>query len=46
MIPHVIQQTIEAHAAESASTLQAVRRADRWAREHALGVARELVLKT
>jgi 1-deoxy-D-xylulose-5-phosphate reductoisomerase len=46
MIPHVIQMTMEAHTAEPVSTLQAVRRADRWAREHALDVARELELTT
>ena len=44
MIPSVIQQTMEAHTAEPVSTLQAVRRADRWARECALDVARELEL--
>ena len=44
MIPHVIEKTMEAHTAEPVSTLQAVRRADRWAREHALDVAHELEL--
>ncbi len=44
MIPRVIEKTMEAHTAEPVSTLEAVRRADRWAREHALDVARELEL--
>ena len=44
MIPHVIEKTMEAHTLEPVSTLQAVRRADRWAREHASDVARELEL--
>jgi len=42
MIPDVIAKTMEAHTTKPVSTLQAVRRADRWAREHALDVAREL----
>ena len=44
MIPHVIEKTMDAHTAEPVSTLQTVRRADRWAREHALQVAHELEL--
>ena len=44
MIPQVIEKTMEAHTPEPVSTLQAVRRADRWAREHASDVAHELEL--
>ena len=44
MIPHVIEKTMEAHTREPVSTLQAIRHADRWARDHALNVARELEL--
>jgi 1-deoxy-D-xylulose-5-phosphate reductoisomerase len=44
MIPRVIQETMDAHTTEPASTLQAVRRTDQWAREYAYGVARELEL--
>jgi len=44
MIPRVIQETMDAHTAEPASTLQAVRRADQWAREYAHGAARGLEL--
>ena len=44
MIPRVIQKTMESHTAEPVSTLQAVQRADRWARERALDVAQELEL--
>ena len=43
-IPRVIQKTMDAHTAEPVSTLQAVRRADQWAREYAGGAARELEL--
>ena len=46
MIPQVIEKTMEAHTPEPVSTLQAVRRADRWAREHASDVAHELELTT
>ena len=43
-IPRVIQKTMDAHATEPVSTLETVRRADRWAREYAHGAARELQL--
>ena len=43
-IPRVIQKTMDAHTAELVSTLQAVRRADQWAREYAHDAARELEL--
>ena len=43
-IPCVIERTMDAHTAEPVSTLQAVRRADQWAREYAQGVAGELEL--
>jgi 1-deoxy-D-xylulose-5-phosphate reductoisomerase len=43
-IPRVIQKAMQAHAAEPVSTLQAVRRADAWAREYARDAARELEL--
>ena len=43
-IPHVIQKTMDAHTTEPVSTLEAVQRADRWAREYALGTASELEL--
>ena len=43
-IPSVIERTMDAHTAEPVSTLQAVRRVDQWAREYALGAARELEL--
>ena len=43
-IPRVIQKTMDAHTTEPVSTLQAVRRADQWAREYAHEAARELEL--
>jgi 1-deoxy-D-xylulose-5-phosphate reductoisomerase len=43
-IPSVIERTMDAHTAEPVSTLQAVRRVDRWAREYAQRAARELEL--
>ena len=43
-IPRVIQITMQAHVAEPVSTLQAVRRADAWAREYARDAAHELEL--
>lgn len=43
-IPSVIERTMDAHTAEPVSTLKAVRRVDRWAREYAQGAARELEL--
>ena len=43
-IPGVIQKTLDAHTSEPATTLQAVRRADAWARECARDAARELEL--
>ena len=43
-VPRVIQRTMDAHTPEPVSTLQAVRRADEWAREHARDGARELEL--
>ncbi|MDA1183759.1 MAG: 1-deoxy-D-xylulose-5-phosphate reductoisomerase [Acidobacteria bacterium] len=44
MISRVIQETMDAHTAEPASTLEAVRNADRWARGRASRVAHELEL--
>jgi 1-deoxy-D-xylulose-5-phosphate reductoisomerase len=44
MIPRVIEKTMDAHTAGPVSTLQLVRHADRWAREHASRVAHELEL--
>jgi 1-deoxy-D-xylulose-5-phosphate reductoisomerase len=35
-IPAVIEQTLNAHEAQSVSTLELIRRVDAWAREHAL----------
>jgi 1-deoxy-D-xylulose-5-phosphate reductoisomerase len=43
-IPRVIEIAMQAHGAEPVSTLQAVRRADAWAREYARDAARELEL--
>ena len=43
-IPRVIEKAMQAHAAEPVSTLQAVRRADAWARDYARDAARELEL--
>ncbi len=43
-IPRVIEKTMDAHTAEPISTLQAVQRADQWARQYAHGAARELEL--
>ena len=43
-IPRVIEKTINAHAVERVSTLDTVRRVDRWARSQALDVARALEL--
>jgi 1-deoxy-D-xylulose-5-phosphate reductoisomerase len=43
-IPRVIEKTMAAHVAEPMSTLETVRRADRWAREYARDAARELEL--
>jgi 1-deoxy-D-xylulose-5-phosphate reductoisomerase len=43
-IPRVIQKAMNAHHPEPVSTLQAVRRADAWAREYARDAARELEL--
>ena len=43
-IPRVIQKTMDAHVPEPVSTVQIVRRADAWAREHARDAARGLEL--
>ena len=43
-IPRVIEKTMNAHAVERVSTLDTVRRVDRWARSQALDVARALEL--
>ncbi len=43
-IPRVIEKTMNAHAVERVSTLDTVRRIDRWARSQALDVARALEL--
>jgi len=44
-IPRVIEQTMEAHSAVPAITLEAVREIDRWARHYSQNVARGLELK-
>jgi 1-deoxy-D-xylulose-5-phosphate reductoisomerase len=44
-IPRVIEQTIDAHTAVPAGTLDAVRDIDRWARRYSQNVARGLELK-
>jgi 1-deoxy-D-xylulose-5-phosphate reductoisomerase len=43
-IPRVIEKTMDAHGVETVSTLEAVRRADAWARDHARQMARGLEL--
>ena len=43
-IPRVIEKTMNAHEVEHVSTLDTVRRVDRWARSQALDVARALEL--
>ena len=43
-IPRVIERTLTAHAVESVSTLQVVRRVDTWARDFARLISRELEL--
>jgi 1-deoxy-D-xylulose-5-phosphate reductoisomerase len=43
-IPRVIEKTMNAHTVERVSTLDTVRRVDRWARSQALDVARALEL--
>jgi 1-deoxy-D-xylulose-5-phosphate reductoisomerase len=43
-IPRVIEQAMDAHAPEAAETLDDVRRVDRWARQHAAELAKELEL--
>jgi 1-deoxy-D-xylulose-5-phosphate reductoisomerase len=43
-IPRVIEKTMNAHTVERVSTLETVRRVDRWAREQALDEARALEL--
>ena len=45
-IARVIEKTMNAHPVERVSTLEVVRRVDRWAREHAREMARELELTT
>jgi 1-deoxy-D-xylulose-5-phosphate reductoisomerase len=44
-IPRVIEQTMDAHSDVPASTLEAVREIDRWARHYSQNVARGLELK-
>jgi 1-deoxy-D-xylulose-5-phosphate reductoisomerase len=44
-IPRVIEETMDAHTAEPATTLGAVRQIDRWARRYSQNVARGLELK-
>jgi 1-deoxy-D-xylulose-5-phosphate reductoisomerase len=43
-IPRVIEKTMNAHEVERVSTIEIVRRVDRWAREQALDEARALEL--
>ncbi|OFW07020.1 MAG: 1-deoxy-D-xylulose-5-phosphate reductoisomerase [Acidobacteria bacterium RIFCSPLOWO2_02_FULL_68_18] len=43
-IPRVIEETMNAHVVEEVSSLPVVRRVDRWAREYAGEMARELEL--
>ena len=43
-ISRVIQKTMDAHQVEPVSTIETVRRVDRWAREQALDAARALEL--
>ena len=43
-IPRVIDKTMNAHGVERVSTIETVRRVDRWAREQALDEARALEL--
>jgi 1-deoxy-D-xylulose-5-phosphate reductoisomerase len=43
-IPRVIEKAMQSHEREPVSTLQAVRRADAWARGYARDAARELEL--
>ena len=43
-IPRIIQETMDAHAVEEVSSLEVVRRVDRWARAHARAMARGLEL--
>ena len=45
-IPHVIADTMRAHAPAPVDSLAAVRNVDRWAREHAQDVAATVELKT
>ena len=45
-IARVIETTMNAHPVERVSTLEVVRRVDRWARGHARDMARELELTT
>jgi 1-deoxy-D-xylulose-5-phosphate reductoisomerase len=45
-IPRVIEKTMNAHQVEHVSTLEVVTRVDRWARDHARDMARELELTT
>jgi 1-deoxy-D-xylulose-5-phosphate reductoisomerase len=44
-IAQVIEQTMAAHTPAEVTTLAGVRAVDAWAREHALGAAREVELK-
>jgi 1-deoxy-D-xylulose-5-phosphate reductoisomerase len=43
-IPTLIERTMNAHASESVSSVQTVRRVDAWARQYAREVAGELEL--
>ena len=43
-IPRVIEKTMNAHSVEAVSTIETVRRVDRWAREQALDAVRALEL--
>jgi 1-deoxy-D-xylulose-5-phosphate reductoisomerase len=44
-IPHIIEQTMDAHAPSAVSTLEEVRSVDLWAREYSREVARGVELK-
>ena len=44
-IARVIEQTMDAHAAQQVATLEEVREVDRWARRYSQNAARELELK-
>jgi 1-deoxy-D-xylulose-5-phosphate reductoisomerase len=44
-IPRVIEETMDAHSAVPAATLEAVREVDRWARGYSQNVARGFRLR-